>query len=74
MGMNDPVLRFLGILAVTGIALATIRQLASSSAPSTAPATGLRTERRGTPEHRDPNGRSKFGFSPVKATHPNEET
>lgn len=31
------------------------------------PATGLRTDRRDTKDHHDPNYRSNLGFAPVKA-------
>lgn len=34
---------------------------------SPGPAEGVHVERRGTPDHRDPNGKSRFGFGPIKA-------
>lgn len=33
----------------------------------TGPAAGVQAERRGIADHRDPNGRSSFGFAPIKA-------
>ncbi len=44
------------------------------SADRVGPATGLRMERRDTPDHRDPNARSNFGFAPVRAGGDNDTT